>query len=443
MIGPMLAAALVVTPTMTLAASTGAMRDLPATAFASTPERPWSPDLDDPVLVDLLIRAELGSLDIRMALARLEDARAEVDLARAGRRPHLTIGAEAAVGGANFSSTASGAGAPVLGSYEVDLFHRLKYGLNVAKSDEAVALQDAAAARRLVLVEVARTYVTLRADQEHRAAAELKTTLTQQTEALTARRVVEGSTKDDDLTTAHLAQMQARAEAQRAVRAVEADRTRLGLLLGQDGPVDEPTYAGDEIPVTPSIISVSSEMVQARPDIQAALARLRAADARKAEAVAASRPRFMLTAGIGSGETDLLYLLDVRALAWAIAGGLTHELLDGGAAKARKRGAAAEAELAELVYRKAVGQSWAQVRLDLATLQDTVAVEAVARKAWTQAVRAFGTGQTRHQDGDIDGLALTALEARAVEADVALTDAQAARAQAYVDFLLALGGPTT
>jgi multidrug efflux system outer membrane protein len=67
----------------------------------------------------------------------------------------------------------------------------------------------------------------------------------------------------------------------------------------------------------------------------------------------------------------------------------------------------------------------------------------VARRAWTQAVRAFGTGQARHQDGDIDGMALAALEARAVDADVALTDAQAARAQAYVALLLALGGRAT
>ena len=442
MIGRLLAVAvaLAVAPATAFAASTGAMETPMAPSRA---ERPWSPDLGDPVLADLLTRAELGSLDIRMALARLEKARADVDLARAGRPPHLTIGAEAAVGGADFSSSGAGAGTPVLGSYEVDLFHRLKHGVDAANSDEAAALQDAAAARRLVLAEVARTYVTLRADQEHRTAAELKATLAQQTADLIHRRTLEGSTTEGDLTTARSAQAQARAEVQYTDHAVEADRARLGLLLGRDAPIDEPAYTGDEIPVTPSMNTASSEAVQARPDIQAALARLRAADARRAEAVAASRPRFMLTAGLGSGETDLLYLLDVRALAWAIAGGVSHELLDGGAAKARKRGAEAEAELAELAYRKAVGEAWGQLRLDLTMLQDASAAEHVARKAWTQAVVGFGTGQSRHQNGDIDGVALAALEARAVDADVALTNAQAARARAYVDLLLTLGGQPT
>ena len=432
MIGRVLAA--VLATTFAIAGATAPQ------APASVAAAPWSPTLDDPVLADLLARAETGSLDIRMALARLEKARADVDLARAGRRPHLTIGAEAAIGGADFSSSSAGAGAPVLGSYEVDLFHRLKHGQDAAQSDETAALQDAAAARQLVLAEVARGYVTLRADQEHRAAAEVRADLARRTEELVRRRAREGSARDEEATTARLASVQAGAEVQRAAHAVEADRMRLGLLLGQDRPVDEPAYAGDEIPVTPSAPTISSEAVMARPDIQAAFARLQAADARRAEAVAASRPRFMLTAGIGSGDPDLLYLLDVRALAWAIAGGLTHELLDGGAAKARKRGAAAEADLAELAYRKAVGEAWGQARLQLAALEDAGASEKLAGKAWTQAVAAFGAGQARHQDGDIDGLALIALEAGAADADVTLTDAQAARAHAYVDLLLALGG---
>ncbi len=436
-----LAAVLAVTPATASAGSPRA--PTPAPAAASLAANPWSPTLDDPVLANLLAHAQLGSLDIRMALARLEKARADVDLAWAGGRPRLTIGAEAAIGGADFSSSSAGAGAPVLGGYEVDLFHRLKHGQEAAKSDEAAALQDVAAARQLVLAEVARTYVDLRADQEHRAAAQLRASLAGQIEDLIRRKTVEGSARDEELTSARTAQTRARAEVQRAEHAVEAGRMRLGLLLGQDKLIDEPAYAGDEIPATPSMTTVASEAVQARPDIQAAFARLQAADARRAEAVAASRPRFTLTAGVGSGDTDLLYLLDVRALAWAAAGGLTHELLDGGAAKARKRGAEAEAQLAELAYRKTVGEAWGQARLNLAALQDAATAEAVAKRSWTQAVRAFGTGQIRHDDGDIDGLALAALEAGAADADVALTNAQAARAQAYVDLLLALGGHAT
>lgn len=433
-LAPLLATFLVLAP--------AAVHATPVSAPAVAPETgpPWSPDLGDPVLADLLARAERGSPDVRMALARIERARADVDLARAGRRPHLTIGAEAAIGGANFSSTADGAGTPVLGGYEVDLFHRLKRGQEAAEADAAAALQDAAGARQLVSAEVARAYVALRTAQARQAVADVKATLAAQASDLIRRRQAEGSATDDDLTAARMAEARSRAEQQASVHAVEAQRMRLGVLLGLNDPIDEPAFAGDEIPTTPLVIAVSSEAVLDRTDVLAAQARLRAADARRAEAVAASRPRFTLTAGLGSGDTDLLYLLDVRALAWAVAGSLTHELLDGGAAKARKRGAEAEARIAELAYRKAVGEAWGQARLDLAALQDATTAETLARKAWRQAVVAFGTGQTRHRDGDIDGVALATLEARAADADTTLTEAQAARAQAYIDLSLALGG---
>lgn len=433
MIGQVLTALLMVAPAIVQTAPT-------VQAVTSEAGPPWSPDLKDPVLADLLLRAELGSLDIRMALARLERAGADVDLARAGRRPNLTISAQAAVGGGAFSSARGGAGVPVLGRYEVDLYGRLKHGQAAATADEAASLRDAAGVRCRVLAEVAHAYVALRAAQARQAAAGVKATLAVQTSDLIGRRQAEGSASDHDLTTARMGEAQTRAELQNAIHAIEAQRMRLGILLGQNTAIDEPAYAGDEIPSTPTVTTVSSEAVLARADILAAEARLQAADARRAEAVAASRPRFTLTPGLGSGDTGLLYLLDVRALAWAVAGGLTHELLDGGAAKARRRGAEAEAQLAELAYRRAVGEAWGQARLGLAALQDATVTERLARKAWRQAVIAFGTGQTRRRDGDIDGVALAALQVRAADADIALAEAQAARAQAYIDLSLALGG---
>jgi multidrug efflux system outer membrane protein len=429
---------------MALATSTAAKTPAPRppTANGFQVDASWSPDLGDPVLADLLRRAALDSLDLRMALARVERAGADVELARAARRPHLTIGAEAAVGGGSFSSTATGAGAPLLGSYEVDIFARLKQGQRGAEADKAAVQAEAIEARELVIAEVAKTYVALRAAQAHQAVAQERVRLADKAGAWKQLRHGEGELIAADMTEASVQSARVRAEAQAANHVVEAQCNRLGLLLGQDAPIVAPAYAGDEIPRTPDAPAVSSEAVMARPDVQAAEARLRAADARRAEAVAASRPRFLLTAGIGSGETDLLYLLDVRALAWAIAGGLTHELLDGGAAKARRHGARAEADLAELAYRKTVAQAWVQTRLSLATLQDAKATESVAGKTWRQAVLAFGTGQQRHADGDIDGPALDMLEGRAIDADTALADAQATRAKAFIDLSLALAGTT-
>ncbi|MBU4433663.1 MAG: TolC family protein [Alphaproteobacteria bacterium] len=388
----------------------------------------------------MIARARLGSLNVRMALARLESARADVDLARAGSRPQLTIGAEAAVGGRNFSSRAAGAGTPVLGSYEVDLFGRRKHGQQAAVAEAAAALDDVGEARQLVLAEVAKTYVALRDAQAHQAVAEETARLSKQMSDLTRRRQADGVMLISDVSAARIQETQASAEAQASGHAVEAQCIRLGLLLGLKEPIEAPAYVGLEIPPTPPVMTVSSDAVLTRADIRAAQARLQAADARRAEAVAASRPRFLLTAGLGSGDADLLYLLDVRALAWALAGGLTHELFDGGAAKARIRRSAAEAQLADLTYRKAVGEAWGQTRLQLAQLQEATTTEALAGEVLNRSAAAFGAGQARHADGDIDGLTLARLEVEVLSANKALSDAQAARARAYIDLSLALGG---
>ncbi len=412
----------------------------PAASVAAPAQTSWSLDLGDPVLADLLTRAEAGSLDIRLSLARLERARSDVDLARAGGRPQLTIGAEAAVGGHSFSSNASGAGAPVLGRYEVDLFGRLKHGQQAAVAEEGAAQQDADGARRLVLAEVAKTYIALREAQAHQVAAQRAAQLSAQMSEIVGLRLADGVALGSDLSAARLQDARARAALQNADHAVEAQCIRLGMLLGLDAPIPAPAYRGEPIPATLPVTAVSSDAVLARADVQAAQARLRAADARRAEAVAASRPRFMLTAALGSGDTDLLYLLDVRSLAWAVAGGLTHDLFDGGAAKARVRGAQAEAQIAELTYRKTVGEGWGQARLELAQLQDATTAEALAQDARNQAALAFGEGRKRHADGDLDGLTLARLETQALVAETALADARSARAQAFVDLSLALGG---
>ncbi len=423
-----------------------------AVALAAAPETPrppappaatvapaWAPGLNDPVLRDLLARAELGSLDLKMAMARLERAGADVDLARSGRRPHLTVGADAALGAANFSSARSGVGLPSSANYEVDLFGRLKASVAAARSDQAAAAADVAVARQLVLTETAKAYVDLREAQAKRAATQATLDAAQRNEALVARRRSEGDALGEDLLAAGRETRSATVEHDAARYAVDAACIRLGQLLGQDGPIDEPAFDGSLL-ATPGLGALSSEAVLARPDIQAAQARLQAADARRAEAVAATRPRFTLTGTLGGGEPDLLYLLDVRALAWSVVGGLTHELYDGGAGKARKHGAAADATVAELAYRKAVGDAWAQARLGLGALDQATATETAARQTFAEAEQALARGQARHREGEIDGAAMARLEGAVAQARATLAEASAVRARAYFDLTLALGG---
>ncbi|WP_292227632.1 TolC family protein, partial [Brevundimonas sp.] len=62
-------------------------------------ETVWSEDFGDPILRDLLSRADLGNLDVKAALARAEQAQAAVALARSTRTPRIEVGVAGAAGG--------------------------------------------------------------------------------------------------------------------------------------------------------------------------------------------------------------------------------------------------------------------------------------------------------------------------------------------------------
>lgn len=411
-----------------------------AGAVAPTDPSPWRADFSDPVLADLLRRADLESLDIRMALARLARARAEVDLARAAHAPHLDIGGEAALGGESFSSSRGGAGAPVAASYELDVFGRLARAVDAAKADQQAVAQDVTGARLLVGAEVTRAYLDLRAAQAARSQSSRQSELSLRSRALVAQRRAEGRATAAEMAEAESAAAEAAGELQGADLAVTRQLIRLGQLLGQPKPLSEPPAPEGAWPATPQLAALPSDVILRRPDILAAAARLTAADARHAEAVAATRPRFTLTAAFGSGDPSLLYLLDVRALAWAVAGGITHSLLDGGAAKARVRAADAETQLADLAYRKTVAQAWGEARIGLGQLSQAAAAEQRADAVLDNARRALAVSEERHRAGLADGLSLIAAQQNLERATARVAQARAAGGQAYVDLVLACGG---
>jgi hypothetical protein len=143
-----------------------APRTDPVARLSPSGPSPWQVDFGDPALSDLLRGADLGALDIKIALARLARARADVAEARAQRAPHVSIGAEGAVGGVDFHDARSAATPAFEATYEVDLWGRLARGEDAAVHDQAAADADVAAARLLVAAETVRAFAALRSAQD-------------------------------------------------------------------------------------------------------------------------------------------------------------------------------------------------------------------------------------------------------------------------------------
>jgi outer membrane protein TolC len=191
---------------------------------------------------------------------------------------------------------------------------------------------------------------------------------------------------------------------------------------------------------TPVVDGVSSDVVDARPDVQAALARLRAADAERAAAIAASRPQFRISALFGAPGASLGALLDGRSLAWALASSVSHQVLDGAANRARVHAAGADADAADIAYRKTVLSAWSEVRAALVDQARAGREQAMAAQALAQAATASDLGRLRHAEGTADGLALTALRNDQALAQARSRAANLRTVDARVRLALATGG---
>lgn len=435
-LGGVLAAALLSACT-TLGPADRAPRTDPIGRLSADGPSPWKVDFGDPGLAELLRTADAGALDIKIAVARLARARSEVEAARAARKPHVEVGAEAAAGGTSFRDARS-AGTPSLeATYEVDLWGRLKRAQDAASHDQAAAAADIAAVRLLTAADTVRAYAALRDAEEVGARSDQRVQLAQRGLALTERRTAEGVVGPDAMSAARLAVARAAAVRQAAQEDVTLQQARLGDLTGQPG-LRIPT--GPQVVARDDPAATRSDAVAARPDVQAALARLQAADARRAEAVAASLPQFQIAALLGAPDAAIATLLDARALAWALAASISHQLIDGGAARARVHGASAEADVADLLYRKAVLQAWSEVRAAVVERSRAQRDIEAAQAALDQAQRALAANEVRRREGAADGLDDVAARSAA---DTALDQVRTARlslTEARVRLALATGG---
>ena len=425
-----------------------APRPDPVARLAPAGESIWRENLGDPALADLLRRADLGALDVKIALARLERAQAEVDLAGAAAGPRLEAGVAGALGGRTFASRRA-VGAPTLeATYDFDVSGRIARLRQAAASEWTASAAEVAGARLLVGAETARAYVGLCAAQDELAAAGRRQTAAGRSMTLVRARLAEGLATGPDVETQVAALDAATGAAQAARLAARSQAARLAALTGGP-PLPEPAPAPPPAPppapcalpdLPPASQVVAADLGDGRPEVQAALARLQAADFRRAAAVAAERPQFLISAVIGAPDAAIATLLDTRALAWALAGRIGETLLDAGAGRARIRAAASEADLADLAYRKTVLQGWTELRI--AAMTEVAADErlAAARRADVRAQARLGVAQARHDQGATDGLALAQAREGLEQAHDLVRQARLGAAEARIARGLAGGG---
>ena len=308
--------------------------------------------------------------DMRIAVARVEEARAVYGVQRADQLPNLNIGAgrtnarvPAAVSatGAQYTSRRIDVNVGLL-AFELDFWGRVA-SLTSAARASYLATEEAQRAFRLSLIaDVVDGYLSLKEAQERAVVAQATVNAREEIMNLMSKRREVGLASDIDYLQTEGAYESARAELASLDRQKGLAENLLRVLVGVEK-TDWPQGKdlSDQGIVSELSVDVSSEVLLRRPDIIAAEYKLIASNANIGAARAAFFPRIALVGSYGSASPQLSGLFDAGTAAWTFTPSLTLPLFSGGRDMANLDLAEARKIIAIAEYEKAIQQAFREV----------------------------------------------------------------------------------
>ena len=305
----------------------------------------WRSFVRDDELRGLIATALNQNRDLRVYAARAREARAAYAGSRASLFPQIGLSSHAQ----RAQTTAQGSLSPVgnvpsdgrisnsfdvqagVTSYELDFFGRQQSTAQQSGSLAEAGDKDYAAARMSLVGEVTNAYLTLRADRAQLALANANEASLSSNADMIGRAKTAGGAAQLDVFRAQSLLQNARVRQEEYRMRVAQDLQGLNVLVGQ--PVSPDTGIARPWPEqsTESVAAgLPSSLLQRRPDLLAAYARVEAANSGVGAAKAAMLPTISLTALAGGVSGELSTLLSSGSRSWAGVLGVSLPLFDWG-----------------------------------------------------------------------------------------------------------------
>lgn len=431
---------------------------LPAQAATSPTEMsPSTPPADQwwrnfgSTELDGLIALSLAhNNDLQAAIARIDEARANARIASAPLLPTLGVSGSADAStrsnsgtnsnGGSRSSSSSGATLVGQASYEIDLFGRYRSGARSARALAEASAFDRDAVAISLAASVADTYFQLLSLMDRlRFSTQVAADARRVLGLIEARRSVGTAT---DLDIAQQRNVAATFEASAGTLRQQIAQTRhaLALLVG-DAPdgitVTTETMKGLDVPVIAP--DMPAALLNRRPDIRAAEARLVAANFDIGSARAAFFPSITLTGQGGLESSSLARIVEPGGLASAAAS-LLAPIFDGGRLTGQLRYSQARQRELAATYRQTVLSAFRDVADALSAAERLQEIERADVEAEDAARKAAELSQAQFRLGTIDQLTLLDTQRTLYVAQDATLQARLQRFQAAIALNRALAG---
>lgn len=379
----------------------------------------WWETLADPKLDSLLERSVSANLDLRLAQARLVEARALRGVVAADRMPQIDAGADYSrsrfsehtqQGGFTGNADSSGQDLYSVGfdaSWELDVFGRVTRSVEAADADVAAAAESRNDVLVSLVAEVARNYVELRGFQRRIAVTAGAIQTERESAELVMARFNAGLATELDV---------AQAEAQHAGRqsqlppltvGMRRATHRLAILMGQEpGALLAELSEASPIPGAPPEIAVGvpADLLRRRPDIRRAERQIAAATARVGVATADLYPRFKLLGSFGLEADQIGDLIDMNSRAWSIGPGMSWPVFDGGRIRSAISVRDAQLDQSVITYEKSVLTAYEEVENAMVSFVQEQGRRASLSSAAESSARAVELARERYKSGVVDFL---------------------------------------
>jgi multidrug efflux system outer membrane protein len=358
-------------------------------------ELSWWEVYNDDTLQALIREALTNNYDLRIAVARVEQAQAIAMQARSQFVPSVGYNGTVSRGRNDFlgspfpdnGTTAGSAVATLNAFWEVDLWGRVRR-LNEAARAQFLASEEARRGVRLTLLsDVATAYFQLLELDQELEIASATTNSFGESLRIFSQRVQGGTASALESSRAEAALDDAAASVPSIRQRISATENQLCVLLGRNpGPIQRPTSLLTQgLPEIPA--GLPSALLERRPDIRQAEQSSRSANAQVGESLAEFFPKIGLTAFLGKVSPELSAFTLGSANAWGIAANVTGPLFEGGRLVGQYHQSKAVRSEAELQYRQAILNAFREVsdalvsRLELAEIREHQAHEVSALEA--------------------------------------------------------------
>jgi multidrug efflux system outer membrane protein len=430
--------------------------ELPAPTVAQLDLSHWWTSFGDPALTSLVDEALTNNLDLQVAMARIDAARAQVRLARADLYPSLDLGVGVSrskvteVGTVpiprGISPTGNDFRVGLSAAYEIDLWGKYRTATRAAQNDLLATQYARETVRTAVAAQVAQTYFGLIAADAQLQLLKDTLALRQQTVSLQTDRAQAGVIGQYDLAQAKAERDAVRADIATAQRAVSQFESALAVVVGRSPrDVFQPAVAREpsvakllEVPTVPA--GLPSDVLERRPDLRQLERQLAAASLRIDRARADYLPSLNLTGTLGTESEALRQLLSGPSLIWSIGAGLAQPLFN-----LDRIGANVETQIArreELVatYRQTVQAAFKDVHDALSANETTRAALFAQTTRREELQQAYELSDLRYKAGYSPYLEVLDAQRQLLQAQTLSILAARDVRLALVDLAKALGG---